>query len=172
MLPPDVDGIEASKRSFDFSKFPNLQEVGFEVGWVGGDLLWIPTALSTLGPATSPRLSAILLRFASSYSTNRSIGTLLNDAGSDLRRVAGEFARIKREFKGAVNLTVFLDPAFKAVLDTLRVRFRGMNATPRAYWFIPCRSFSITFVEMGSVGTHLFRLVVQSPTPPVSSPGG
>ena len=52
------------QRSFDFSKFRNLQELDLRVSWMGGGLLWIPGALSTLKPATSPRLSTIQLSFA------------------------------------------------------------------------------------------------------------
>jgi len=127
--------VDQVKRSFDFSKLPNIQKVDFGVSWVGGGLLWIPSALSTLKPATSSNLSAIRLNFALHSTTNRPIGTLLNDVGSGLHLIADEFSRIEREFGGAVNLTVVLDPAFKAVLGTFGVRFYfcGVNDTQRAY---------------------------------------
>lgn len=50
----DVDGCETPDQSFNFSKFPNLQEVGhgFRVGLMRGYLVWIPEALSTLRPTT------------------------------------------------------------------------------------------------------------------------
>jgi len=113
-------GREASEQSFDFSKFPNLQEVDFGVRWMGGGLLWIPVALSTLKPATSPHLSTIQLSFIHPP-TNQSIQATIEGAGSDLRSVAGEVARIEREFDGAVGLTVLRDPEFKVVFDTLNI---------------------------------------------------
>ena len=58
MLFPDVDADEALERSFDLSQSQNLQEVmfSFVVGSRGGGVPWIPLALSTLRPATSPHL--------------------------------------------------------------------------------------------------------------------
>ena len=119
---PDVDGCEAFVRSFDLSKFPNLQEVHLLVDWVGGDLLWIPTALSTLKPTTSPRLLAVRLSFICPLVTNRPEGTI-EYTGNDLRQVVDEVIRIEREFEGAVQLTVNRDSAFETVLDKLNVRF-------------------------------------------------
>jgi len=120
----DVVGFKTFEQSFDFSKFPNLQEVdfGFTVGWMKRGLFWIPLALSTLGPATSPYLSAIRLNFASSLIFNPDVESLIKDEGSDLLRVADEVSRIKSEFNGVVRLTVVSDPMFRAVLDTLNVR--------------------------------------------------
>ena len=124
MLSPNVGGCEAFERSFDFSKLQNLQEVDFRVGWTGGSLLWIPMALSTLRPATSPRLSTIRLDFSRPSTATRSVESAIEITGNNLRQVADEIARIEREFEGAVNLTVFRDPVFEAVSDTLNVRFR------------------------------------------------
>ena len=93
------------------------------VDWIGGGLLWIPSALSTLKSVTSPRLFAIRLSFVQAYTTNRSVETAVENIGHDLQRVADEVARIEREFKGVVNVTVLRDLAFKEVLDTLDVRF-------------------------------------------------
>ena len=124
---PDVDRHETFGRPFDFSKFPNLQEVTF-ICWVvdctDGGLPWLPTALSTLKPATSPHLSTIRLDFACSSTFTRSFETLIEDMGGDLRRVADEVFRIEREFEGAVNLTTFRDPKFDAACGALNVRFR------------------------------------------------
>ena len=119
---PDVDRCMASERPFDFSRFPSLQEVyfGFTVNCMGGGLLWIPTALSTLGLATSPRLSSLRLDCVGSP-TDQSVRTLIEDMGNDLRRIANEFTRINHEFEGAVNLTVVRDRGFEVVLDTLDV---------------------------------------------------
>ena len=126
MQPPNVDVHEAFGRSFDFSNFPNLQEVDLGVHWERGGRPWIPTAFTTLGPATSPRLSAIrLLLFCL-----RPAKTLIKDAGADLQRVADEVARIKREFGEGVDFVVFRDPGFKVVLDTLNVRFRYCGPRP------------------------------------------
>ena len=97
---------------------------GFRVGWKEGGLPWIPLALSTLRPATSPQLSAIQLYFACPSVANRSVKALIEDMGGDLRRIANEVARIEREFEGAVNFTVLLDPVFEVVLKRLNVSFR------------------------------------------------
>jgi len=121
--PLGIDGREVFQQSFNFSKFPNLQEVAFGVGWVSGGLRWIPMALSTIKPATSPRLSAIRLDFVYPYTFDRHIDTLIVGAGDDLRWIADEAPRIKREFEGAVNLTVLRDASFKAAFDALNVRF-------------------------------------------------
>ena len=131
----DADScVEAFERSFDFSKLPNLREVkfGFRAGRTGGGLLWIPMALSTLGPATSPHLSTIRLDFSRSLIVNRSAMSLIEGTANDLRWVADEVARIEREFEGAVNLNASRDSVFKVVLDTLDVRFRfcGVDGIP------------------------------------------
>jgi len=93
---------------FDFSKLQNTRQAAFSVRW-----LWIPPALSTLGPASSPRLSTIRLNFASHSATNQSAKTLFNDVGGGLRLVADEFARIERRFGGAGKLAVARDSVFK-----------------------------------------------------------
>jgi len=122
---PDADScIEDFERSFDFSKLPNLQEAKFtfRAGRIGGGLLWMPMALSTLRPTTSPRISTIRLYFARSLIVNRSVLSCIEGTADDLRRVADEVARIEREFEGAVSLTTARDSVFKVVLDTLNVR--------------------------------------------------
>lgn len=123
----DVDDGNVLQRSFDFSNFPNLQEVdfSFRVDWMGGGLPWIPMALSTLKPATSPRLSAIQLNFVWQSSAYQSVDAAIEDVGEDLRRIAGEVARIEREFEGVVSLAVVWDLGFNAALDKLDVRFRS-----------------------------------------------
>ena len=120
---PGVGDRDAFERSFDFSKFPHLREVDLAVRWIGGRLLWIPTALSTLRPTTSPCLSVIRLNFAFPITTSQTVETAINDTGNDRLWVADEVTRIEREFEGAVNVTVLRDPGFKVVLDTLNVRF-------------------------------------------------
>ena len=137
MPAPGVDRHKAFKRSFDFSKFPNLQEVnfGFKVGSTVGGLPWIPTALSSLRPATSPHLSTILLDLAATTSIDRPVETLVKDTGNDLQRVADEFTRIEREFEGAVSLTVLRDSGFEVALGELNVRFpfRGVDVISWSY---------------------------------------
>ena len=119
------DGV-GFQRSFDFSKFRNLQEVDLRVSWMGGGLLWIPKALSTLKPATSPRLSTIQLSFARPFhSYALSAQMAIEATGNDLRLASDEFARIEHEFKGRVNVTVFRDETFEVVLATLNVRFHS-----------------------------------------------
>ena len=108
------------ERSFDFSKSPNLQEVDIALCWMGGRLLWIPAALSTLGRVTSPYLSVIKLRFTRVRSVNRPTRTLIKSMGDDLQWITDEFARIEREFEGAVSFTVIRDSGFEE-LDTLKV---------------------------------------------------
>ena len=149
-----ADGLENFGRSFDFSKFPDLQEVNFTftVGWKEIGLPWIPMALSTLRPATSPRLSAIRLNFTGSPTVRKTIEALIKDTGGDLRRTADEMSRIEREFEGAVNLTVSRDSVFKAVLDKLNVGFRFIGwRGPRnhvdSFSFAPCSSSSIMAID-------------------------
>ena len=90
-------------------------------------------ALSTLGPATSPRLSSIQLELAGAP-LNRPANAYIRDMGDDLRRIADEFARIKCDFGGVVNLTVGRDSRIEEVLDTLNVRFLFPTSTrPRGY---------------------------------------
>ena len=109
-------------------------------------------ALSTLKPATSPRLSGIRLNFRSP--ANRPVETAVTNMGNDLRRIADEIARIEHEFGGAVNITVVPDSQFRVVLQTLNVglSFVGWKK-PRGdvdlSSFIPCRSFRTMFIEMG-----------------------
>jgi len=88
-------------------------------------------ALSTIKPATSPCLSTIRVDLTRSYATTRSAECLIEDTRDDLRWVADEAVRIEREFGGAVDLTVFRDPAFKVALDSLdvSVRFCGLDDT-------------------------------------------
>ena len=152
---PDVDGRGGFEQSFDFSKFPNLQEVNLSlrVVWMGGGLPWIPKALSTLRPATSPHLSSIRLDFGGAYIVDLPVEPLTKDTGDDLRQVADEVARIESEFGGAVNFTVVSDAEFEAVLNTLGVRPRFavlMKPPGRAdsFLLVPCRSFGATAVEM------------------------
>ena len=125
MLFPRVDESETFEQSFDFSGCPNLQDVDFAlaVGWKGRGLPWIPMALSTLRPATSPLLSAIQLHFACPI-VDRGVKSLIKDTSNDLRRVATEVARIEREFGGVVKFTVSRDSLFEAVLCALNVRSR------------------------------------------------
>lgn len=76
---------------------------------------------------------------------------MIKDAGEDLRLIAGEVARIEHEFKGAVNFTIVRSSEFKAVLDTLNVRFCFTDGIPCSFPFVPHRSFGTTVVEKGSV---------------------
>jgi len=110
-LSVDIDDHdpEALERSFDFAKLPSLREVGVKVHWRRGSLHWIPTALSTLKPVTSPHLSTIRLTFDGPSSSILSAGVPVGDIDNDLRRVADEFSRIEHEYEGAVNLTLLRD---------------------------------------------------------------
>ena len=90
-------------------------------------------ALSTIKPATSPRLSTVRVDLIRSHATIRSAEYLIEDTRDDLQWVAGEAIRIEREFEGAVELNVSRDSAFKVALDALnvRARFRGVDGTPQ-----------------------------------------
>ena len=112
-------------------------------------------ALSTFRPVSSPRLSSIRLGFTGSLITELPIEPLIKDTGNDLRQVADEVARIEREFEGAVDFAVVKDSEFEVVLDTLGVRFRFVALTKHRgradpFSLIPCRYFSITFIETRS----------------------
>ena len=124
----DIAGGQPFERSFDFSTFPNLEEVRFDVGWKSGRLLWIPTALATLRPSTSPRLSEIQL----SLDYPPAAETVIEATGHDLRQVADEVSRIESEFKGQVEVFVYRSPAFDAVSAILDVRFHpyGVDDSP------------------------------------------
>ena len=89
---------------------------------MGEDLPWIPAALSTIKLATSPRLSAIKLRFPHQPDASGSVEVTTRHTGNDLRRVADEVTRIESEFRGTLSLTVLRYPAFEVVSDTLDVR--------------------------------------------------
>jgi len=115
-----LDDLGAVERSFDLSKFLNLQELEIAICWLGGRLLWIPVALSTVRPVTSPHLSAIELRFTRVHPFSRP-AEILQSMGDDLQWVADEFIRISREFEGAV----YLDSGFKK-LDKFQVGFRDL----------------------------------------------
>jgi len=110
-------------------------------------------ALSTISPTTSPRLSSLRLDFVGSpYS--RTVGSLIRDVGDDLLRIADEVARIKREFEGAVYVTVVRDPTFEVVLGRSNVRFRFValgrsRSSVDSFSFVSCRSLSTPAVEMG-----------------------
>ena len=125
---PEVAGCETFEQSLDLSRFPNLQEVrlAVRIGWREGGLPWVPWALSTLRPATSPRLSAIRVSLgclAAYHNFAKPLETLVNDTTDDLRRIADEVTRIKHEFGGAVKFTVFRDTKFQAVFDRINVSF-------------------------------------------------
>ena len=97
------------------------------VGQITGAIPWIPSALSTLKPATSPRLSTIRLDFAGPFISTLHAERFIKDLGDDLRRIADEVGRIEREFGGTVNFTVLRDSVFGAVLDTLDVSIRSRD---------------------------------------------
>jgi hypothetical protein len=99
--------------------FPNLQEVRFGVRWVSGNLRWIPAALSTLKPATSPHLSIIQLSFSGGTAATQD-----EEIMNDLQRIGAEMSRIRREFEGAVRLTVIQGGWFKVALEKLDAEFR------------------------------------------------
>lgn len=104
--------------------FPNLQEVRLGVRWVSGNLRWISTALSTLKPTTSPHLSTVQLSFS-----GRTTVTQDEEIAGDLQLIGTEISRIRREFEGAVRLTVIQNGWFQAALEELDMehRLRGTD---------------------------------------------
>ena len=83
-----LDGCcETSGQYLDFSESPNIREVrfGVVVGLRARGVSWVPLALSTLRPATSPRLSAIRLDFAGSPIDVQPTKTLFEDFGGRKR---------------------------------------------------------------------------------------
>lgn len=98
---PGSDRHGTFDRSFDFAKFQNLEEVEFSVHRTSEGLLWITTTLSTLKPATSPRLCLIRLKFGGSPRLLSNDLLLFND----------EATRIKAEFAGTIDLRVKGYPA-------------------------------------------------------------
>ena len=110
-------------------------------------------ALSTLRPATSPRLSIIRLSLFATTS-RADVEIVITKIANDLRRIADEVSRIEREFEGAVNFTVIADSKFYAALGSLNVRFSFFGwKKPRGHVdlssFVSCRSFSATLIEIG-----------------------
>jgi len=144
---PGVDGRDSFERSFDLSKFPNLQEVTFGsmIGRMNQGVPWIPTALSTLRPTTSPRLSAIRYVLIDPP-TNQPAETSIRNMRIDLRRIADEVVRIRREFEGSVDLTLVPGLGFDGVLGELNVRFNFCRAE---FSFILHRSSSTTVAGVG-----------------------
>jgi len=95
-------------------------------------------ALSTLKPSTSPHLSHVHLSLTGLTYPSRYFfyGTSHpENLGKDLRRIAGEFSRIEREYMGAVDLTVFGGTGVER-LDTLNVRFSFL------WGWVHCEIFS------------------------------
>ena len=97
----------------------------FGLQWLRGPLRYIPVALSTLKPSTSPRLSHVHLGLTGLTCPSRYIlyeALPPENLGGDLRRIADEFSRIEREYTGAVDLSVFGGTGVER-LDTINVRF-------------------------------------------------
>ena len=69
---------------------------------MSGGLLWVTTALSTLRPATSPRISRVRLEFVHSSEPDSAIQAFEQEWEDDIPRVEVEVTRIRREFEGAV----------------------------------------------------------------------
>lgn len=97
-------------------------ELGLKIDWKARNLPWIPAALSTIRPTTSPRLSSLRLIF-NGTPHGRSVQSLIDGMGNDLRQIAEEVARIEREFEGVVNLTVVRAAYFELVLGRLNASF-------------------------------------------------
>lgn len=119
---PNLDGHEDLGRSFDFSRFPNLQELNLGLRWLRWGPRWIPAALSTIKSVTSPNLSAIKLNLVGPPDSTLITDPSIQALGSDLRRTTNEVARIRHEFEDAIDLVVLRDQWFKKFLDSLDLR--------------------------------------------------
>ena len=88
-----------------------------------GPLHYIPVALSTLKPSTSPHLSDVQLRLTGpTHPHYTSENWNLENMGDGVPRIAEEFSRIEREYEGVVDLRAFRGAGFERY-DTLNVRF-------------------------------------------------
>jgi len=88
-----------------------------------GSLYYIPMALSTLKPSTSPHLSYVQLRLTGpTHPHYTSENWNLENMGDGVPRIAEELTRIEREYEGVVDLRVFRGAGFERY-DTLNVRF-------------------------------------------------
>ena len=124
-----------------------------------GSVHYIPVALSTLKPSTSPHLSDVQFRLTGlTHPRYTSENWNLENMGDDVPQIAEELTRIEREYEGVADLRVFRGAGFERY-DTLNVRFFisvELNKTSlRDCWLIPHRSFSVGIVEMGSVNNPL-----------------
>lgn len=81
----------------------------------------MPMALSTASTATSSQLCVIHLNLAGPPDGTRILETWILVLGNDLRRTTSEVTRIRREFEEGIDLVVFRDQWFKALLDSLHL---------------------------------------------------
>ena len=98
-----ADGHEVSDREFNFTRFSNLEEITFIIGRTPGDLLWIPRALSTVKPITSPRFS--VLNLMPGYELPHPIPAHYRLWLRNVTRLTEEVSRIEHEFMGTVKVT-------------------------------------------------------------------
>ena len=122
-------------------------------------------ALSTIEPATSPRLSAIRIDFFSTSSPISPVDASIEGTGGELQRVADEVSRIEREFGGAVRLTVLRDPPIEAVFTALNVGFLlpVFCSLVDSLSSIPLRSFNILNAEIAWMTFESHRLRSRDP---------
>lgn len=118
----DLDGEEVFDRSFDFSKFQNLLEVSLGLPWVRGGLRWIPVALSTTNPITSPHLSIIRLNLSGPPTIVRITNIWIGGLGNELRRTTDEVTRIKNKFDEGIEFVLSEDQWFRVFLDSFDLR--------------------------------------------------
>ena len=96
-------GHESLNRTFDFTEFPNLEELAFHTPMAAKDTYWLPEAISTLKPTTSLRLSALRL-----VTWDRLLGGPVpgKERLGNMTRLVEEVTQVERKFKGAVKVTV------------------------------------------------------------------
>ena len=96
-------GHESLNRTFDFTEFPNLEGLAFVTPMYARDIHWLPEAISTLKPTTSPRLSSLRL-----LTRDRPPGSPVpsKERLGNVTRLVEEVTQVERKFKGAVKVTV------------------------------------------------------------------
>jgi hypothetical protein len=116
--------------------------VSLHVKWLFGRLDWIPEALSTFKPATSPRLTKVHLGFDYPLdqieSQNSHDHSELEDLDRELHWIARELARIEREYEGTVNIVVMMGEEFGLFTEVdVRVHLRRVVSDLANSRFLP-----------------------------------
>jgi len=93
---------------FDFSNHKSIEHLSFSLLSNFASCRWLSTALSTISPANSPRLSTVTIYLHRHVPPARLVSepTLGASATKDLRDVGTEVKRIRDESRGKVKFEV------------------------------------------------------------------